>query len=377
MSSTPRNILIVLLGAIGDVARALPLAVRIQRAWPDARLSWAVEPPSLTLVEGHPAVDEVLLFDRKRGFFEYIRFLKTLRIKRYDLVLDLQRHLKSGVTSFATGAGRRVGFHRKNSREFNWLFNNEHIVPLEHFSPKVSQFQQFGDQLKIPLLEPFTFGLAASDEERARMEEFLVGGREDQTSPFPPVERRIALILGSTWPSRFWLPERYCEVIREAHAHWGFGFVLVGGKSERVFADRIRAQVCASQDFSVKAPLVDLVEKTSLRELVALFSCVRVAVGSDSGPMHIASAVGIPVISLWGSTSPRRSAPFGSESLVLQSAIGCSPCYRSKCPGLDTLCMREIRQRRSWPVFPGSWKSVVPVSTSRPQTAERLTEKPK
>ena len=136
-------------------------------------------------------------------------------------------------------------------------------------------------------------------------------------------------------PILFWRVSHYRTLAEELHRRHGMSILLVGGRSERAFADSLKA-------LRPTAPVIDLVEATNLRGLVSIFASCRAAVGSDSGPMHIAAAVGTPVISLWGSTSPQRSAPYGSESLVLQSAIGCSPCYRKRCPRLDTLCMQDI-----------------------------------
>ena len=120
-----RRILIVLMGAIGDVTRGLPIAVRIKRSWPDSQISWAVEPLSAPLVTGHPAIDRVVVFDRKRGIAGYRNLIAELRTESYDLVLDMQRHFKSGMTSLLSGGKVRVGFHRRNAKEFNWLFNIE------------------------------------------------------------------------------------------------------------------------------------------------------------------------------------------------------------------------------------------------------------
>src|SRR5512140_1133778 len=104
------RILIVLLGAIGDVIRALPLALRVRAAYPAARITWAVEPAAAPLLEDHPALDERLVFDRAGGARAFVRFLRRVRAARFDLVLDLQRHLKSGIISAATRAPVRVGF---------------------------------------------------------------------------------------------------------------------------------------------------------------------------------------------------------------------------------------------------------------------------
>ena len=331
----PKKILIVLFGAIGDVTRALPLATRIKSSWPDAKLCWAVEPISRGLVEHHPAIDRVLVFDRPRGLPAYRKLITEIRQEKFDLVLDLQRHLKSGVTSFLSGAPRRIGFSRKNSREGNWLFQTERVAAEEHLSAKITQFQKFGDALNLPSTEPLEFGLLPVPEQLEKIETCI---RECSQETITTRDKRVALILGSTWQSRFWFVDHYVSLIEELQKRWGLACLLIGSDREKKFANEIIARVPAKS-------IIDLVGKTSISDLPAVFSSVRLAVGSDSGPMHIAAAVGTPVISLWGSTSPKRSAPYGSEHLILQSPIGCSPCYRRVCPGLGTLCMFDIPSR--------------------------------
>lgn len=335
MSHEPKKILIILLGAIGDVVRGLPVAVRIKRAWPDAEITWAVEPISKGLVSEHPAIDKVIVFDRPRGLPAYLRFIKELRKEKFDLVLDMQRHLKSGFSSLATGAKRRIGFHRKNSRELNWLFNTESSEPAEHFSSKTEQFQLFGDALGLAKLSPLEFGFEVSEEKKEALEKLMQEAARARGLELPESGKRAVLILGSTWESRFWFPERYRETIIGLKKNYGIVSILIGAKGEREFADQILAN-------DPNLPAIDLVGKTSISDLITLFSLVTCAIGSDSGPMHIAAAMKKPVISLWGATSPKRSAPYGSEDLVLQSAIGCSPCYKHTCPVLNRLCMYDI-----------------------------------
>lgn len=336
-SGRPRSLLIVLLGAIGDVTRALPLAVRIKEHWPDITLGWAVEPASAGLLRGHPAVDRIHLFERPRGFTAFRAFLKELRNARYECTLDLQRHFKSGITSFASGAPRRIAFNPRNSRELNLFFNNEFIPPVEHLSAKIHHYQLFGDKLGLPARE-LSFGLHPSDDERAAVTRIVAESYGGSDAP-PGRERRVGLIIGASWPSRLWNEERYAETITRIAAKYGLVSIMIGGPGERQSADRIASLL----DPAVRREsLIDLVGKTSLRELAALFGEVRFAIGSDSGPMHIAAAMGTRLITLWGASSPLRSGPYGSGDLTLQSAIGCSPCYRKLCPGLNRLCMDSI-----------------------------------
>lgn len=321
----PARLLIVLLGAIGDVVRGLPVAMRLRAAWPKTVIAWAVEPPAEPLVRHHPAVDRVIRFQRQGGVRAFVRFLGEIRSFGADVTLDLQRHLKSGVVSAVSGAPLRIGFHRKNSREGNWLFQTRIIPPVERFTPKVLQFQRFADVLGAPVT-PIRFGLRSGPEARAAI---------DARVPGPPV-RTAAVLTGSTWPSRFW-PARHVASLCRGLRERGLLPVLVGGAAERSFA----AEVAEADPGEV----VDLVGRTSLEEVVALLERATVAVGPDSGPMHIAAAVGTPVVSLWGATSPARSAPLGYEHLVVRASLPCVPCYRKQCP-IGRLCMESITPQR-------------------------------
>ncbi len=327
MREAPEKILIVLHGAIGDVTRALPLVSRIKESWPETKVHWAVEPASKGILESFKYVDRLVVFNRRGGLRAFWDFLKELRREEYPLVLDLQRHFKSGLTSYLSGAPERLGFNRKGSREFNWLFNNMRIEPVEKYSNKTLQFQKFADYLGIPKTESFDFGLSPKLKESSNYLETEFADTK--------VKQHVGLILGSSWPSRFWLPDYYTELIYSLNEKFGLKPVLIGGPGEVDFASKVL-------DGLPDSYVVDLVGKTSLSELPWVFSRMKLAIGSDSGPMHIAAAMGIPVISFWGSTSPLRSAPFGSEEFIIEGSTPCAPCYKKHCPGLYMVCMKSI-----------------------------------
>jgi ADP-heptose:LPS heptosyltransferase len=315
------RILVVLLGAIGDVTRALPLLGRLRRGYPRARIVWAVEPAAAPLLQHHPALNDVLVFDRPAGAAAFVPFLRQVRGQQPDLTLDLQRHLKSGVVSRVSGAPVRLGFHRHNGREGNWLFNTHTLDPLPHFSSKLQQFLAFADWLGIDSA-PVTFGLQLTEAERQHVTQLLGGVR----APF------VAAFVGSSCESRLWFPDRTAAVLDDLAGH-GLGAVLIGGRGDVDFAAAVAA--------AARAPLRNLAGHTTLRDLIGIFERAAVAFGPDSGPMHIAAAVGTPVVSLWGATSPARSAPWGSESGVIAGAAPCSPCYLKRCP-IGRLCMQHI-----------------------------------
>jgi ADP-heptose:LPS heptosyltransferase len=323
----PRRVLIVLLGAIGDVVRALPLLGRIRNAWPDAHIAWAVEPKSRAVLEQHRWLDEIIVYDRAHAPWTFLPFLSQIRKARFDLVIDLQRHLKSGITSRVSGAPDRFGFAAANSKEFNHLFSNHRIAPQPNMRLKLIQYQAFGDALGVAP-SPIEFGLAATGDERDAALAML----RDAPRPI------LAVILGSSWPSRVYFPESTAAVIRmcarpDAESPALFP-VLLGSPDET----KLAAEVMERLD---GVPALNLAGRTSLRDLIAIFPECAVAMGPDSGPMHIAAAVGCPVVSLWGATAAERSAPWGFAELAVSGAIPCHPCYLRQCP-IGRECMRRI-----------------------------------
>lgn len=325
MRVSAERILIVLLGAIGDVTRALPLAHRVRTGYPHAHLAWAVEPTSAPILTGHPALDNRLVFERSSGTRAFLAFLRRVRGERFDLVLDLQRHAKSGLVSAATRAPVRVGFHRRNAKELNWLWNTHTIPPVEPFGWKLDHYQRFGDFLELPAATP-RFDVTLGPDEEASV-----------TRALAPLARPFAaLFLGSTWPSRLWFADRYAAVV-DALAARGLDAVLIGGSDVRTLAaETVRR--CAG-------PPLDLTARTSLRESYGVLARARVAIGPDSGPMHLAAAAGTPVVSLWGATTPARSAPYGSHDLVLVGRVACAPCYLRRCP-IGRQCMQDLTVER-------------------------------
>lgn len=317
------RILIVLFGAIGDVTRALPLLCRLRRAYPQAHLAWAIEPLAAPLLHGHPAVDEHIVFHRHHGIRGFGTLLRRVRHGRFDLVLDLGRLLKSGVTAWATRAPVRIGFHRHNSREGNWVFQTETIPPQAHYSSKLEQYLRFGDRLDLPN-GPLEFGLSPTPTERARARTLLEG----VPRPF------AAFMLGSSCSSRRWFPDRTGDTAQTVWEQHGHAPVLLGTDADRAFAEA----VCAA----VRVPVLrNLVGQTSLRDALAVLAEAALAVTPDSGAMHMAAAVGVPVVSLWGATSAARSAPHGSSQLTVTGSAACAPCYLRRCP-IGRVCMEGI-----------------------------------
>jgi heptosyltransferase I len=332
----PEKILIILFGAIGDVTRGLSLVCRIKRELPATKIYWVVEKTSSKLIEDHPSVDKALVFNKQDSFFSFLLFLKKIRALDCDVTLDLSRHLKGGISSFISGSSIRVGFNKCNSREGNWLFQTQYIEPVPHFTDKIDHFHKFGDAIGLPPSDEVDFGLTPRGEEISDLEKRLNDLCTEKGVHIPSVSKRVLFLIGSTWKSREWPSAHFAEFAHLLYSKFGMTSFLVGSPSDATKASEILSH---AQDTSY---MVDLTGFTSLRELVILCHIAKCGIGADSGPMHIASAVGLPVISFWGPTSPERSTPYGNKDRVLQSPIGCSPCYFRECPGLDTLCLKNI-----------------------------------
>jgi lipopolysaccharide heptosyltransferase II len=316
-----RKILIVLHGAIGDVTRALPLTGLLRRRFPQATLSWSAEPASLPVVELGGYVDEILVFDRG-GVAAFLRFLKTIRARRFDLVLDLQRHLKSGFISRWSGAPYRLGLHRSDAKELNWLFNNLHIPATGEATPKLLHYLKFAEFLGAPreAIE-WNFQLTAQDYARA---DTLVGGSGRELA---------VLFIGSRWQSKQWFAAQIAAAASAIRARHRLEVVFLGAPADRVLGRE--AEALASQR------VINLIGQTSLRDAIAIIARARLCVGPDTGLMHIAAAVGTPVVSLWGATEPGRAGPHGFGDLVIQGTADCSPCLRRRC-AIGRVCMQSI-----------------------------------
>jgi len=318
----PKKILIVLHGSIGDVTRALPLAGLLRRGFPSASLAWAVEPAALPLLEGNPFIDEIIVFERRHWWKNFAPFLSAVRAKKFDLVLDLQRHLKSGLVSRASGAPLRLGFHRADSKEGNWLFNNLHIERCGEEISKLDHYLKFAEYLGIPSA-PLQWTFSITAQEQAAADKLLA----------PLSGEYAVLFVGSRWQSKQWFPKQMAECAETLQRDFGLSVVLLGAMEDRALARQAMAGAFNQMH--------DLAGRTSLREAIAIIERAKVAVGPDTGLMHIAAALGTPVISLWGATEPRRTGPFGFAGLAIRGQAPCAPCYQKTCP-IGRICMQSI-----------------------------------
>jgi len=336
------KVLIIKLSSIGDVVQTLPalralraaLEKRASRGGPKAEIDWLVEEPASSILMERPDIDNVYVVKRrgwKKGIGDNLRMARLLASRDYDMVLDFQGLLKSGVWVMLTGGKRRLGF--SNARELSHVFLNEKLPPYDPDVHAVDRYLDLArhaggaelaaDKAPPPLVDPSG---AAGRSVAAKLAEGGVDGK----TPF------FVLATQARWATKLWAPERFAELARRVLERNGaLRAVLVGAASDTGRCESIRSRMggCAGR-------AVNLAGRTDLRELAALMQMAAFVVTVDSGPMHIAAAAGARVIALFGPTAPWRTGPYGKGHTVLRKDLECSPCFRKECP--EPRCMEEI-----------------------------------
>lgn len=322
--STPQRLLIVRLTAIGDVIHGVPALCAIRRAYPDAHISWVVEGAGAQLLDGHPALDEVIRAPRRwyRSWRQIRELRATLRERSFDTAVDLQCLTKSALAAYLSGARRRLGVAGRHGRELSRVLNNERtLVRANHV---IDQYLGVLAPLGIdnPRVE---FRLPETDADTA----FADGLLSDYA-----LQRRGFVIMnpGAGWTSKRWPPERYGELAaRLLRSHGVPTLVAWAGEEERTLAETI----LRSSDAAAR-----LAPDTSLTQLAALERRAALFVGSDTGPMHLAVAVGTPAISLHGPSVASWCGAYGETNRRVQVELDESP--GRKQPGADDYAMRAI-----------------------------------
>jgi heptosyltransferase I len=320
---TPPRVLIIKPSAIGDVVHALPVLNLLRRKWPAAHTAWLVMPVAANLLEGHPQLDEVILFDRRqfsrawrspRAMLALLRFTRSLR-DRFDLVIDLQGLFRSGWLAGRTGAAARIGF--ANAREFAWAFYTRRfrIDTIEQHA--IDRYLKLAAAVGCET-EPVEFVFATTPEDRAYAQTLAPNG-----APY------AVLMPGTNWPTKRWPIERFAAMVAPLRARFGLQSLIAGGPGDIELAREIPGAI-------------DLTGKTTLRQLTALLERADLVIANDSGPMHIAAALGRPLVTAFGPTNPIRTGPYRRDDSVIRLDIPCSPCYSRGCSHQSCLQLLEI-----------------------------------
>jgi heptosyltransferase I len=294
---------IVMMSALGDAVHVLPVVTALKRHAPATHVTWILQPGPASLVRGHPDVDEILLFDKAKGWRAYAELWPKLAQRPFDLVLALQVYIKAGLVTAMTHAPVKLGFDRARARDLNWLFTTHRIPP--HANQHVQdQYFEFLTALGVPY-EPVTWGLGPWTHERAA-----------QRAYFAKIERPVAtLVVGSSDPQREWLAERWAALADALVERYGLQTVLAGGRSPREMETERAIAECARH-----RPISTL--GMPLRDMVWLLDGSALVVSLDTAALHMAVALGRPVIALSGAWNPKRTGPYRRFHDLLVDAYG-------------------------------------------------------
>lgn len=307
-SREPECILIIRPSALGDVCRTVPVLVTLKRRWPGARVDWMVQDSFAGAIEAHPDLGRVVPFPRAglatwwrspAAFGALVRWLGALRRERYDIVVDCQGLLRSGLFALATGAARRIGY--ANAEEMGWIGLNERIdAPMsEHTVDRMLR------------LASAATGMAAARDMRLYSS---AAEREAVAADARLGGKRYAVIAPtSRWPGKLWPAERYAEVARWLLDEGRFEAVaIVGAKSER-------GQIGPLLELAEgDARVVDLVGATSIARLMAVIEAAELVVANDSAAVHMAVGFDRPIVAIYGPTDVSRVGPYGRSESVVQ-----------------------------------------------------------
>lgn len=298
-----RRVCIVMMSAVGDAVHVLPVLTALKRHAPDVQVTWVLQPGPATLVRGHWAVDEIVLFDRAQGWSAFRDIRRELASREFDLVINLQVYFKAGIVTRFTHAPVKLGFDRARARDFNWLFTTHRIPPHEPQHVQ-DQYFEFLTALNVPH-EPVVWDLGPWPDERAWQREFF--SRFDRPT--------AAIVVATSKPQKDWLPDRWAEVVDALWSDFGLETVLVGGRSprelhaERVILDRARHRPHSALG-------------SGLRKLVSILDGSSLVLSPDTGPLHMSVALDRPVVSLLGYTNPKRTGPYRKFHDLIVDAYG-------------------------------------------------------
>lgn len=336
MDGEPRRIVIIKPSALGDIMHSLPVLAALRRRFPAADIGWVVNRTYESLLAEHPDLDEVIPFDRnltRRGVVNGVvggaRFFRELRQKRFDLAIDLQGLLRTGLMTLATGATRRIGL--ASAREgARWFYND--VVDDGSKPHAVDRYWRVIEHLGADPCSK-SFHVPVNETARTWAGELLAA------YPRP----WLAVGVGARWLTKRWPPEHFAAVADQATRAFGGTVVLVGAPDEAELSARTAALLAC--------PKVDLAGKTTLPQLVAILSLCDIMLANDTGPLHLAVALGLPVVAPYTCTKVNRTGPYRQDAHAIESRIWCQGSYLKKCDRLE--CMAELTPERVWPVLCG------------------------
>lgn len=319
------RILLIKPSSLGDIVHTLPVVSAIKARWPGVHLTWVVKHQWAELVRRVDGVDRVWPVDE--GVVNWLKQGWALRAERFDLAVDLQGLFRSGAVAWMSGVPRRIGF--ANGREGSpWFYTTRVPIPSQEMHA-VDRYLLVAGAMGARLQGSPQFRFNVLDEDRAIVRNILSEKGISVDQPW------IAINVSARWPTKRWPLSSFAAVLDRLHAEGCGPVVVIGSAEDRCDVEALRAVTTT--------PFIDLAGAVPLGCLPALLSKAAAMITNDSGPMHIAAAVGVPVVALFGPTSEVRTGPYGAGHRVLTSAVPCRPCFSRVCQHTPELeCLRSL-----------------------------------
>jgi lipopolysaccharide heptosyltransferase II len=329
------RVLIVQTAFLGDVVLTLPLIERLQQHFPDVEVDMLTVPAHAAVLQQQPGIGRVIAYDKRgkqRGIGGFLAVGRQIQARRYDVVLAPHRSLRTALLVAWSRSPRRIGFARWWTR---WAYTS--TVPRPVKGHEVERNMHLLTALGVHGVSPAArLGLRVTEAARQKAAAYFTRGgiaSEDVV---------VGLIPGSQWGTKRWPAEHFAALIDHLANTQALQCVLIGGPQDRPIAEVIRARCTV--------PVLDLIGQTTLQELPAYLERCTVVVSNDTGPMHIAAAVGRPIVALFGPTIPEMGfAPYGVPWEEVSVALACRPCHAhgpQHCPLSHWRCMMELSVER-------------------------------
>ena len=293
--------LVVRLTALGDILHTVPAVAALRAARRNARIDWVVERKWAAVLEGSPAINEVIPFDR-RSAMGAVDCVRRLRQNNYTCAIDFQGLYKSSVLAMLSGAPRRIGFERAWAREGGAaLLYSDRVVPTGRHVAELnySLAERVGATRPATPIYPLRVPAGGAASIRARLAELGIG-------------QYIVIAPGGSWRAKCWPAERYGEFCREFEKRSDLRVVVVHGPGEESVAEEVSRAAAPAQPVAIR---------TTIEELMGLLAHARCVVAADSGPLHLAAALGRPVVGLYGPTDPARNGPFVPGAVIISEVL--------------------------------------------------------
>ncbi|MEC4888912.1 MAG: glycosyltransferase family 9 protein [Nitrospira sp.] len=320
-----QRILLIKPSSLGDIVHTLPVVAALKQHWPEAHLTWCVKRQWAEVVERVEGVDRVWPIDfTVRGWTGSV---PALRRQRFDLVLDLQGLLRSAALAWLTGCPTRVGF--ANGREGSpWFYSRRVAVPMPEMHA-VDRYLLMVAALGAAVQGRPQFRFRLPSQDYSAVGEVLRRKGVNVDAPW------VAMNISARWPTKRWPVESFAAVAAQLSREGVGPIVVIGGPDERREGEQMKRLA--------DCPVIDLIGETTLGILPALLSKASLLITNDSGPMHVAAAVGTPVVSVFGPTSAVRTGPYGEGHAVLTHEIPCRPCFSRVCRNAVQMeCLQRI-----------------------------------